>query len=97
MLAGINFSKPYPSNSDIASLMAALANNPAAAQRIINLDFTNHQLTSINVQGLSALEYLYLQGNHLTSINVQGLKALKSLVLEGNQLTSVERTRNTSP
>ncbi len=78
------------SDADIAPLMEVLAANYDAAQRITKLDFAYNQLTSINVQGLTALTELYLCNNQLTSIDVQGLAALTELNLRDNQLASID-------
>ena len=56
---------------------------------ITSLDCSYLQLTSLNVQGLNNLQYLYCYGNQLTSLNVQGLTALQVLNCPSNQLTSL--------
>jgi len=46
------------------------------------------QLTALNVQGLTALKWLYCYNNQLTALNVQGLTALERLDCYGNRLTA---------
>ena len=48
----------------------------------------SNKLTALNVQGLSALEFLYCNENQLTSLNTQGCTALKTLSCGVNQLTA---------
>ena len=54
----------------------------------VNLSISN-KLTALNVQGLSALQYLNCCGNKLTALNVQGLSALQYLNCGYNQLTAL--------
>ena len=56
---------------------------------IIELYCSANLLTALNVQGLTALQYLQCGGNQLTSLDVQGLTALKELWCNGNQLTTL--------
>ena len=56
---------------------------------IIELNCDRNLLTALNVQGLTALQYLDCDDNLLTALNVQGLTALKWLDCEGNQLTEL--------
>ena len=53
---------------------------------ITGLSCSDNQLTSLNVQGLTALQKLFCGGNKLTALNVQGLTALQELWCSGNQL-----------
>ena len=53
---------------------------------ITELSCSDNQLTSLNVQGLTALQKLSCGGNKLTALNVQGLTALQELWCSGNQL-----------
>ena len=53
---------------------------------ITGLSCSDNQLTSLNVQGLTALQKLSCGGNKLTELNVQGLTALQELWCSGNQL-----------
>ena len=53
---------------------------------ITELSCSDNQLTSLNVQGLTALQKLSCGGNKLTELNVQGLTALQELWCSGNQL-----------
>ena len=53
---------------------------------ITGLSCSDNQLTSLNVQGLTALQKLFCGGNKLTELNVQGLTALQELWCSGNQL-----------
>ncbi|WP_024468597.1 leucine-rich repeat domain-containing protein, partial [Treponema pedis] len=46
-------------------------------------------LTSLNVQGCTALTYLYCSDNQLSSLNVQGCTALTYLYCNNNQLNSL--------
>ena len=56
---------------------------------MLNLNCGDNQLTTLNVQGLSALVILNCGGNKLTALNVQGLTALKTLWCNKNQLTAL--------
>ena len=56
---------------------------------IIKLYCTESQLTSLNVQELTALQWLDCNNNQLTSLNMQGLTALQGLDCNNNQLTSL--------
>ena len=47
---------------------------------------SNQLLTSLNVQGLTALQKLYCSNNQLPELNVQGLNALQELGCYNNQL-----------
>ena len=53
---------------------------------ITKLSCSDNQLTSLNVQGLTALQKLSCGGNKLTELNVQGLTKLQTLWCSGNQL-----------
>ena len=53
---------------------------------ITELSCSDNKLTSLNVQGLTALQKLSCGGNKLTELNVQGLTALQELWCSGNQL-----------
>ena len=57
--------------------------------KIIGLGCGGNQLTALNVQGLTALQYLHCTYAQLTSLNVQGLNALKGLDCGDNQLTEL--------
>jgi len=56
---------------------------------ITELSCSDNQLTSLNVQGLTALQKLSCGGNKLTALNVQGLTALQKLECWKNQLTEL--------
>ena len=53
---------------------------------ITELSCSDNQLTSLNVQGLTALQKLSCGGNKLTELNVQGLTTLQELWCSFNQL-----------
>ena len=53
---------------------------------ITGLSCSDNKLTSLNVQGLTALQKLSCGGNKLTALDVQGLTALQELWCSGNQL-----------
>ncbi|UTC78996.1 leucine-rich repeat domain-containing protein [Treponema sp. OMZ 799] len=53
---------------------------------ITGLSCDGNNLTSLNVQGLTALQKLSCSANKLTELNVQGLTALQELWCSGNQL-----------
>ena len=55
---------------------------------IIKLYCTESQLTSLNVQELTALQWLDCNNNQLTSLNMQGLTTLQELGCSYNQLTA---------
>ena len=57
--------------------------------KITKLHCDNNQLTSLNVQGCSELEWLYCWQNQLTSLDVHSLTALTELECYGNQLTKL--------
>ena len=57
--------------------------------KIIKLGCDNNQLTALNVQGLTALQYLNCGYNRLTALNAQGLTALQELSCYSNQLTAL--------
>jgi len=57
--------------------------------KITKLLCDNNQLTSLNVQGCSELEWLYCWQNQLTSLDVHSLTALTELECYGNQLTKL--------
>lgn len=48
-----------------------------------------NQLTTLDVQGLTALQELTCNGNQLTTLDVQGLLALQKLNCSGNQLSTL--------
>ena len=54
--------------------------------KITELDCYGNQLTSLNVQGLTALRTLRCNNNQLTSLNVQGSTALQGLFCRNNRL-----------
>ena len=56
---------------------------------ITKLSCSDNQLTSLNVQGLTALQKLECRDNQLTELNVQGLTALQKLECWKNQLTEL--------
>ena len=55
---------------------------------IIKLFCNENQLTSLNVQGCTALQGLHCNDNQLTSLNAQGLTVLQRLYCYNNQLTA---------
>ena len=55
---------------------------------IIKLFCNENQLTSLNVQGCTALQGLHCNDNQLTSLNAQGLTVLQRLLCYNNQLTA---------
>ena len=56
---------------------------------IIELDCRGNQLTALNVQGLTALQWLNCGDNQLVALNVQGLSTLERLECYNNQLTAL--------
>ena len=66
------------------------------------LDLTNHKMltgldcrqndsiTSVDVSGLSELEYLYCGQQNLSTLNASGLTSLKSLYCNNNNLTTLD-------
>jgi hypothetical protein len=56
----------------------------------------NNQLTSLNVQGLTNLQWLTCWNNQLTSLNVQGCTELQTLSCGFNQLTTLDVSKNTA-
>ena len=57
--------------------------------KITKLSCGGNRLTALNVQGLSALQYLNCNDNQLTALNVQGLSALKDLNCHNNKLNEL--------
>ena len=57
------------------------------------LSCSSNWFTSINAQGLSALQELYCQYTRITSLNIQGLTALKRLDLSANRLNAEALTK----
>ena len=57
---------------------------------ITSLYCPDNQLTSLDVQGLTALQNLDCSYNQLTSLDVQGLNSLQNLECYNNQLTSLD-------
>ena len=57
------------------------------------LSCERNRLTSLDVQGLSALKSLDCYSNQLTALNVQGLSALQALNCTNNQLTAQAFTK----
>ena len=58
--------------------------------KIIELSCGDNRLTELNVQGLTALQWLSCYNNQLTALNVQGLTALQTLYCYDNQLTALD-------
>jgi hypothetical protein len=79
-------------DSDIAPLMHALANNTVAASKITKINISNNYLKSINIPtNLTALEELSLDYNQLTTMKINDtLSTLKKLILSYNQLTTIK-------
>jgi len=63
---------------------------------LISLSCIYNQLTSLHVNGATALTSLYCYSNQLTSLHVNGATALTSLYCYSNQLTSLDVSRNTA-
>jgi len=93
------------------SLNTSLAFLECGGNSLDSLDVTNNsaltylhcgddpeisELTSLNVSGCTALEWLQCVGNQLTSLNVSGCTALESVRCNRNQLASLDVTNNTS-
>ena len=57
---------------------------------LTELDCSGNRLTSLDIQGLTALRELSCDINQLTSLDVRGLTALKYLFCGNNQLTSLD-------
>lgn len=71
-------------------LLKDTGKNVTIKGRDINtLSCNYNQLTSLNVQGLSTLQFLDCTRNQLTSLNLQGCTALQRLVCYYNELTSL--------
>ena len=58
--------------------------------KITKLNCIHSQLTSLNVQGLTALQELNCYENKLTELDVQGCTALKELYCYSNQLADLD-------
>ena len=58
--------------------------------KITKLNCIHSQLTSLNVQGLTALQELYCHNNKLTELDVQGLTNLHELSCYENQLPTLD-------
>jgi Leucine-rich repeat (LRR) protein len=54
------------------------------------LDCDSNQLTSLDVSGLTELNYLVCHSNQLSSLDVSGLTELNYLYCNSNQLTSLD-------
>ena len=60
------------------------------SSEIVELECRRNQLTSLDVSGCTALEWLLCYGNQLTSLDVSGCTALEELDCGYNQLTSLD-------
>ena len=56
---------------------------------ITHLACYDNELTNLNVNGCTSLEFLECSGNELTNLNVSGCTALKELFCDDNQLTNL--------
>ncbi|MGF7107739.1 leucine-rich repeat domain-containing protein [Treponema pedis] len=75
--------------SDTETELHAQGTRVTLKGKITELHCGSNQLTALDVQGLSALEWLDCSGNQLTALNVQGLTALQGLDCSDNQLTAL--------
>ena len=55
---------------------------------LTELNCANNQLSTLNVQGLTALQELYCDENQLSALNVQGCTSLKQLICYKNKLNA---------
>ncbi|UTC66541.1 MULTISPECIES: leucine-rich repeat domain-containing protein [unclassified Treponema] len=69
--------------------LTATGNTIILKGAITELDCSDNRLTSLDVQGLSALDKLYCYNNRLTSLDMHGLTALRELSCSFNQLVSL--------
>ena len=72
--------------SNTETILTATGTTVILKGNITGLSCSDNKLTSLNVQGLTALQKLSCGGNKLTELNVQGLTALQELWCSGNQL-----------
>jgi len=79
------------SGTDYASWTGVRWDN-GVPKRVDTLYVSNKNLSSLNVEGLVALNVLYCQSNSLTSLNIKGLSNLTELVIVNNQLSSLDVT-----
>ena len=75
--------------SGAETVLHAIGTTVILKGNIIKLYCGSNQLTALNVQGLTALQWLDCYNNQLTALNVQGLTALKELWCNNNQLTAL--------
>jgi hypothetical protein len=103
---GVILDDSNTSPSDIAKLADIKAldlaqlelTDTSALQYFPNLTWLNlnrNNLTSIDLSGLTKLEYLYLLDNNISSIDVTGLTNLKTLVVAHNPITTLDTSKNT--
>lgn len=57
---------------------------------LVGIDLHDNDLTSLDVSGLTALEYLNCYYNDLSTLNLKGCSALKELDYSSNELTTLD-------
>ncbi len=57
---------------------------------LVGIDLHDNDLTSLDVSGLTALEYLNCYYNDLSTLNLKGCSALKELDCSSNELTTLD-------
>ena len=65
-----------------------------ANTKLTDIDLGRNGLTEINLDGLTAAEYLYLYDNALTALDVSGLTSLKEIQCDNNSLTGLDLSHN---
>ena len=75
--------------SGAETVLHAIGTTVILKGNIIKLYCGSNQLTALNVQGLTALQWLSCDFNQLTALNMQGLTALEVLDCSYNQLTAL--------
>ena len=75
--------------SDTETTLTATGTVVTLRGKITMLQCTNNQLTALNVQGLTSLQWLNCGGNQLGTLDVQGCTSLQSLYCYSNQLTAL--------
>ena len=62
-----------------------------ANTRLTFVDFSScGNLAELHVEGLSALQYLFVDGNRLTELDLTGVTNLKNLLVNGNPLSALD-------
>jgi hypothetical protein len=67
-----------------------------AFSSLINLWANDNQISTLNVNGLSNIKFIFIERNNLSNLNLAGLALLEKVAIDGNNFTQLNVNTNTN-